>query len=125
MVELTRAVAEKGAELMEGIHKSQGGLVITIKQANGIVREVPFDEEDGATPVLIEAMILDLDIEDTELREVTKKHCLTFLEGWVEVVGDPEEAYDTMPLSKLYSQAEAFMAGYEAASKRTQLATMA
>ena len=112
---MTRAVAEKGAKLIEGVHKSQAGLVITVKQANGIVREVPWDEEDGATPVLIEAMILDLEIENPELRETTKRHCLNFLEGWVEVVGEPEEAYDTMPLSKLYSQAEAFIAGYQAA----------
>ena len=115
---MTRAVAEKGVELVQGIHKSQGGLVITIKQANGIVREVPFDEEDGATPVLIEAMILDLKIENPELREATKKHCLDFLEGWVEVVGTPEEAYDTVPLDKLYTIAEAFIAGYEAYPKK-------
>ena len=112
---MTRAVAEKGAELVQGIHKSQGGLVITIKQANGIVREVPFDEEDGATPVLIEAMILDLKIENPELREATKRHCLVFLEGWVEVVGTPEEAYDILPISELFSQAEAFIAGYKTA----------
>ena len=112
---MSRVVAEKGAELIEGVHKSQAGLVITVKQANGIVREVPFDEEDGATPVLIEAMILDLKIENPELRGATKRHCLNFLEGWVQVVGTPEEAYDTMPLSKLYTQAEAFIAGYKTA----------
>ena len=49
------------------------------------------------------------------MRETTKRHCLNFLEGWVEVVGEPEEAYDTMPLSKLYTQAEAFIAGYKTA----------
>ena len=110
---MTRVVAEKGAKLIEGVHKSQAGLVITVKQANGLVREVPWDEEDGATPILIEAMILELEIEDPKLRETTKRHCLNFLEGWVEVVGEPEEAYDTMPLSKLYTQAEAFIAGYK------------
>jgi len=110
-----RAVAEKGAKLIEGIHKSKFGLEITIRQANGIVREIPWDEEDGATPILIEAMILELEIEDPKLRETTKRHCLNFLEGWCEVVGTPEEAYDTMPLSKLYSQAEAFIAGYKTA----------
>ena len=110
-----RAVAEKGAELVEGTHKGQAGPVITIKQANGIVREIPFDEGDGATPVLIEAMILDLKIENPELREATKRHCLDFLEGWVEVVGTPEEAYDTVPLDKLYTIAEAFIAGYKTA----------
>lgn len=111
---MTRAVAEKGAELIEGIHKSQADPVITVKQANGIVREVPFDEEAGATPILIEAMILELDIENPKLRESALRYCLNFLEGWREVAGD-EEAYDTMPLSKLYTQAEAFIAGYQAA----------
>lgn len=113
---MTRAVEEKGAELVEGIHKGHSGrLVITIKQANGLVREVPWDEEVGATPILIEAMILELEIEDPKLRETTKRHCLNFLEGWCEVVGTPEEAYDTMPLSKLYTQAEAFIVGYKTA----------
>ena len=112
---MTRAVAEKGVELVEGPHASHlAGPVITIKQANDLVREVPFDEEDGATPVLIEAMILDLEIENRGLRESTKRHCLNFLEGWVQVVGDPEEAYG-IPLSNLYTQAEAFIAGYKTA----------
>ena len=111
---MTRAVAEKGAELVEGIHKNRGGLVITIKQANGLVREVPFDEEDGATPVLIEAMILDLKIEDMELREATKGYCLDWLKGWSEICENPEDAYD-IPLSEFYTKAEAFIAGYKAA----------
>lgn len=118
---MTRAVAEKGAELVKGIHKGSLGPAITVKQANGLVREVPFDEEEGATPVLIEAMILELDIEDSELREATKEHCLNFLKGWVEIVGTPEEAYDTMPLDKLYTIAEAFVGGYKAAFKKVQL----
>ena len=116
---MTRAVAAKGAELVEGIHKSRGGLVITIKQANGIVREVPFDEEDGATPVLIEAMILELEIENPELREATKEYCLNWLKGWSEVVGDPEDAY-SIPLSEFCTKAEAFMAGYQAAFTKIQ-----
>ena len=116
---MTRVVAEKGAKLIEGVHKDQAGLVITVEQANGIVREVPWDERDGATPILIEAMILELDIEDPELREAAKKHCLDFLEGWREVAGD-EEAYDTIPLTELYSQAEAFIAGYKAGLQKIQ-----
>ncbi|HUW45604.1 MAG TPA: hypothetical protein VMW50_07380 [Dehalococcoidia bacterium] len=119
---MTRAVAVKGAKLVEGIHKGQsGGLAITVEvpfdEDLTITQEVPFDESQGATPVLIEAMILGLDIENPELREATKKHCLTFLEGWVEVVGDTEEAY-TLPLDDFYSQAEAFMAGYEVGLKK-------
>ena len=62
--------------------------------------------------------------EITSLREAVKRHCLDFLEGWSEVVGD-EEAYDTMPLSQLYSQAEAFIAGYKTASKKIQPVSMA
>jgi len=113
---MTRAVAEKGARLIEGCHKSSHvrGPVITIEQANGIVREVPFREEDGATPILIEAMILDLDIEDPKLREATKEYCFNFLKGWIEVVGEPEEAYG-IPLSNYYTQAEGFIAGYKTA----------
>ncbi len=117
---MTRAVAERGAELVEGIHKSQPGcLVITIKQANGIVREVPWDEQDGATPILIEAMILDLEIEDSELRETTKEYCLNSLKGWSEIVENPEDAYG-IPLCDFYTKAEAFIAGYKAALKKVQ-----
>ena len=111
---MSRAVAEIGAELVEGIHKSWGGLVITIKQTNGLVREVPWDEEAGTTPILIEAMILDLEIENPKLREATGKYCLNFLEGWSEAVGDPEDAYN-IPISVFYTKAEAFIAGYETA----------
>lgn len=110
-----RAVAQIGAELVEGIHKGhRGNLVITIKQANGLVREVPWDEQDGATPILIEAMILDLEIENPELREATKEYCLNHLKGWSELFDNPEEAYG-IPVSKFYTQAEAFIAGYRAA----------
>jgi hypothetical protein len=117
---MTRAVAENGVELMEGPHQNGlGEEVITIKQANGLVREVPFDEDDGATPVLIEAMILDLKIEDSELRETTKEHCLNWLKGWLEVVGDPEDAY-SIPLSEVYTRAETFIAGYKAAIQKLQ-----
>lgn len=116
---MARAVAEKGAELVKGPHGSQGGEVITIKQANGIVRELPFNEEDGATPVLIEAMIMDLKIEDPELREATKGYCLNWLKEWGEVVGDPEDAYG-IPLDEFYTKAEAFIAGYKVASKKIQ-----
>lgn len=116
---MTRVVAEKGAELMEGPHGSCQGEVITIKQANGIVREVPFDKEAGATPVLIEAMILDLKIENPELREATKEYCLNWLKGWSEICEDPEDAYG-IPLSEFYTKAEAFMAGYQAAFTKIQ-----
>jgi hypothetical protein len=116
---MTRAVAEKGTELVQGIHAGHSGPAITIKQANGITREVPFNEEDGATPVLIEAMILELDIEDSELREATRKHCLNFLKGWSEVCGDPEDAYN-IPLDELYTKAEDFIAGYKVALKKIQ-----
>ena len=118
---MTRAVAEKGAELIKGAHGSPyiWGPAITIKQANGLVRDVPFNEEDGATPILIEAMILSLDIENPELREATKKHCLTFLEGWSEICEDPEDAYG-IPVSEFYSKAEAFIAGYKVAIEKMQ-----
>ena len=79
---MTRAVAIKGTELVQGIHKGiRGNLVITIKQPNGIVREVPWYDDAGATPVLVEAMILDLEIDDFELREATKEYCLNLIKG--------------------------------------------
>ena len=111
---MTRAVAEKGAKLIEGVHKGNTGPVITVEQANGLVREVPFDEEDGATPVLIEAMILELKIENPELREATKEYCLNWLKGWSEICEDPEDAYGIL-LSEFYTKAEAFIAGYKTA----------
>jgi len=113
---MTRAVAERGVELVEGVHKSPHikGPAITIKQADGLVREVRFDESEGATPVLIEAMILELDIEDPKLREAVRKYSVSFLKKWEEIVGDPEDAYN-IPLDDFYGRAEAFMAGYRAA----------
>lgn len=114
---MTRAVAERGAELVKGIHKGYlGGLVITIKQANGLVHEVPWDEEAAATPVLIEAMIQELEIENPEVRETAKEYCLNYLKGWNELVVDPET--DGIPMSDIYTQAEAFIKGYEAALKQ-------
>jgi hypothetical protein len=113
--QMTRAVAERGAKLIEGVHRSRQGPVITIKQANGIVTEVLFDETDGATPVLIEAMVMELHIEDPKLRDAVRGYCLSFLKGWEEIVGDPEDAYN-IPLDEFYTRAEAFMAGYKAAS---------
>jgi len=94
-------------------------MVITIKQANGIVHEVPWDEEAGATPILVEAMILDLKIEDSQLREAAREHCLNHIKGWSELFENPEEA-DGIPMSELYNRAEAFIAGHEAAIKMFQ-----
>jgi hypothetical protein len=116
---MTRAVAEKGAELVKGIHKSQGGLAITVKQANGLVREIPWDEEAQATPVLVDAMILDLEIENPELREATREYCLNRVNEWSKLFQDPEEACG-MPMNSLYTQAEAFMAGYGVALGKMQ-----
>lgn len=121
---MTRVVAEHGAKLVEGVHKSQASPVITVKQANGIVREIPFDENDGATPILIEAMILELEIENPKLREATKQYCLNYLKEWGEVVGDPEDAYG-IPLTEFYTKAEAYIAGYNTASKKIQPVSMA
>lgn len=38
-----------------------------------------------------------------------------YIKGWSELFETPEEAYDTMPLSNLYTQAESFIAGYKTA----------
>jgi len=111
---MTRAVAEKGTELVQGTHPGHGGPAITIKQSNGLLREVPFDEDDGATPVLIEAMILSLEIEDPKLREAVRTYSLDFLREWSELVEDPEDAYN-IPLDVFYTRAESFIAGYKLA----------
>jgi hypothetical protein len=114
---MKRAVAEEGTELIEGIHNEgcPGGPMITIRRANGIVQEVPFDEDAMATPILIEAVILDLDIEDSKLREAVKMYCLNWLEEWVvEIVGNREDAY-CIPLDFFWTKAEDFVAGYQAA----------
>lgn len=112
---MTRAVAEKGAELVEGIHKNRGGLVITIKQANGLVREVPYSNEDVATPVLVEAMIQDKGIESPEISEAAIGYCLSFIKGCNEIVSDPE--HDGITIGELSCYVEAFEAGYKAALK--------
>lgn len=115
---MTRAVAEEGVELIKGVHKGcLGGLVITIKQANGLVREVPYREEAVATPVLIEAMIQDIGIENPEIREAAREYCLNYIKGWNELFVDPET--DGISVSDLDCYVEAFIKGYEAALKQT------
>jgi len=114
---MTRAVAGQGVELVQGIHKGYfGGLVITIKQANGLVREVPWDEEAVATLVLIEAMFQDLEIENLEVRKAAREYCLNYIKGWNEIVVDPET--DGISMSDIYTYTEAFIEGYKAALKR-------
>ena len=90
---MTRAVAEEGIELIKGVHLNHSGeCVITIKQSNGIVREVPYRDEDVATPVLVEAMIQDKGIESPGIREAATRYCLSFIKGMDELVIDPEGA---------------------------------
>jgi hypothetical protein len=113
---MTRAVAEKGTELVKGVHiGSQGDCVVTIKQSNGIIREVPYRDEDVATPVLVEAMIQDKGIESPEIREAATRYCLSFIKGMDEVVADPE--HDGITIGTLSYYVEAFEAGYNAALK--------
>ena len=108
-----RAVAEEGATLIQGIHFTNGEEVITIKQANGIVHEVPFDYDAVATPVLIEAMIQEMEIEHSELREATRDYCLNYVKGWNENIAFPE--IDGISISDLWNYAESFGEGYKAA----------
>jgi len=117
---MTRAVEQKGAELIEGIHQgSSGGSVITIKQGNGLIREVPYSQEAIATPVLVEAMIEDMGIESPEIKEVTKEYCLDYIEGWNKLIDDSES--DGISISELNQFSWAFIDGYEAALKRNSL----
>jgi hypothetical protein len=114
---MTRAVAIEGTELIEGIHRgSSGESVITIKQANGLIREVPYSAEAIATPVLVEAMIKDMGIESPEIREATEQYCLDYIEGWNKLIDDPES--DGVPLRELEGLSNAFIDGYEAVLKR-------
>ena len=113
---MTRAVAEKGVELIKGVHiGSRGDCVITIKQDNGIIREVPYSNEDVATPVLVEAMIQDKGMENPEIREAATRYCLSFIKGMDELVIDPEGAGITIGTLSCY--VEAFEEGYKAALK--------
>jgi len=113
---MTRAVAEKGVQLIKGIHIGpQGDCVITIKQANGLVREVPYSNEDVATPVLVETMIQDKGIENPEIEEAAIGYCLSFIKGLNELVNDPED--DGITIGDLSCYVEAFEAGYKAALK--------
>ena len=113
---MTRAVVEKGVELIKGVHLSHsGGCVITIKQDNGIIREVPYSDEDVATPVLVEAMIQDKGIESPEIREAATRYCLSFIKGVDELVSDLES--DGITIGTLSCYVEAFEAGYKAALK--------
>ncbi len=114
---MTRAVAVEGVKLVEGIHKDHlGDIVITIKQANGLVREVPYRNDDVATPVLVEAMIQDKGIENPEIREAAIEYCLNYIKGWNEIVADPE--IDGIEIGDLSMYVEAFEMGYKAALKR-------
>ncbi|OGO04594.1 MAG: hypothetical protein A2Y60_01805 [Chloroflexi bacterium RBG_13_54_9] len=104
---MTKAVAEKGVQLIKGVHiGSQGDCVITIKQSNGIVREVPYRDDDVATPVLVEAMIQDKGIESPEIREAATRYCLSFIEG-----------INDATVGTLSCYVEAFEQGYKAALK--------
>jgi len=109
-----RAVAQEGVELIEGVHLNSEELVITIKQSNGIVREVPYHHKDIATPVLVEAMILDKGIKSPEIREAVRRYCLTSIKEMNELIAFPEK--DGITIGEFYSRVEAFEAGYKAAS---------
>jgi len=114
---MTRAVTEQGVELIEGVHKGcLGDMVITIKQANGLVREVPYRDGDVATPVLVEAMIQGKGIESLEIKEAAIEYCLNYIKGWNEIVADPE--IDGIEIGDLSMYVEAFEMGYKAALKR-------
>lgn len=114
---MTRAVAVEGVELVKGVHIGySGGLVITIKQANGLVREVPYNEGAVATPVLIEAMIQDKGIENPEIREDAIEYCLNYIKGYAETIVGPE--IEGIPIGDLSCYAEAFENGYEACLKK-------
>ena len=115
---MRRAVAEEGAELVKGIHFTNGYEVITIKQANGLVREVPWDYYAVATPVMVEAMIQEMRIDDPIIQEATKNYCLNYIKEWNEDIVDPE--IDGVKMDDLWNFAEAFIEGYEVALKRAR-----
>lgn len=113
---MTRAVAEKGVQLIRGVHiGSRGGCVITIKQNNGITREVPYRDEDVATPVLVEAMIQDKGIKSPEIKEAAIRYCLSLIKREDELVIDREGAGTAIGTLSCY--VEAFEQGYKAALK--------
>ena len=109
---MTRAVAEKGVELVEGIHFTKKKEVITIKKANGRVREVLWDYYAVATPVMVEVMIQEMSIDDPIIQEATRNYCLNYIKRWNENFEDPE--IDGVELDDLWNYAEAFEKGYEA-----------
>lgn len=114
---MARAVTEQGVELIEGVHKGcLGDMVITIKQTNGLVREVPYRDDDVATPVLVEAMIQDKGIESPEIKEAAIEYCLSYIKEWNEVVADPE--IDGITIGELSCYVEAFEKGYQATLKQ-------
>lgn len=118
---MTRAVAQEGVELVQGIHFVKGLVtnheVITIKQANGLVREVPWDYYAVAAPVLVEAMIQEMHIDDPIIQEATKNYCLDYVKRWNEEVCDPE--IHGVKMDDLWNYAEAFIKGYETCLKRS------
>ena len=110
---MTRAVAE----LIKGVHLDHfKNFVITIKQANGLVREVPNSDKDIATPVLIEAILRDMGIKNPEIREAAKQYCLDYIKGWNEIVENPE--IDGITIGELITAVGAFEAGWKAVPKK-------
>jgi len=107
-----RATAVEGVTLVEGIHIGHWGeYAITIQYPEGFRQEIPYQEEAVATPVLIDAMLEEIGIEDPVILAATKEYCLTFMSGWNKIVEDPET--DGAQIRDLRNMAWGFVAGYE------------
>jgi len=114
---VTRAVDLPGMTLVKGIHRSSltGWQCITIAYPDGLRLEVPYDESDVIAPVYIEAMILSLDIDNTDTREAVRQGCLNFFKGDVPQNGVDDYAETGTDILWLEAFARGFQKGYEEA----------
>jgi len=108
-----RAVAVKGVTLEKGPHQGAlGDTVITVKHPNGLRQAMLYDDDQIATPVRIEAMIdYEMGVANPESRAAVHEYCLTFIEGWDELIGNP--GANGMQIGEMRTMAWAFVAGYE------------
>lgn len=107
------AAAVQGLTLVKGPHEcALGWRVITVKRPDGRIQAIPYDYDQIARPIHIEAMInYVMGISNPDSRAAAHEYCLTFIRGWNALVVYPE--VDGKRIGEMEALAWAFVAGYE------------
>jgi len=107
------AAAVQGLTLVKGPRVcALGWGVITVRRPDGKIQAIPYDHNQIARPIHIEAMInYVMGIGNPDSRAAAHEYCLTFIRGWNLLVGNPEA--DGKRIGEMEALAWAFVAGYE------------